>query len=342
MVIDSDIDISDFSNLVEKYVSSDRKRAIIEIDRLKRGFGTTIGNSLRRVMLSSLSGAAVTSVKIEKVVHEFSSIPGVSEDVPEIIQNIRKIPIKKFSNDKKRIYLDVEGPMVVKSGNIETGADVNVIDTDIIICHVDKGYRLQVEMAVESGEGYCSYSDGQYEYRQDLGMIAVNALFSPVVLVSFTVEESRVGQFIGFDKLIMDITTNGVVSPKMAVAMAAKILQEQLNSFVDCNVVVAAKQVEEKEELPFNKLFLKKIENLELSVRAHNCLKNEGIVYVGDLVRKTEPQMMKAPNFGRKTLNEIKLVLISMGLRFGMEIDDWPPQNIEELVKKYDDTNNVL
>lgn len=317
---------------------SRKRKANIEIEPLERGFGITLGNALRRVLLSSLQGAAVSALKIENVLHEFTSVEGVREDVTQIILNIKGLAIAAHSTDKQVATINVKGPCVVTAGMIETSADLDIINKDMVICTLDKGYDFKAELVIETGKGYVP-ATAQDASALPIGMIPIDALFSPVRNVAYRVEDARVGQVTDYDKLIMNLETDGSVSPEDAIAFAARILQDQLQLFI--NFEEAEETQEEIEEtLSFNKNLLKKVDELELSVRSANCLKNDNIVYIGDLVRKTEAEMLKTPNFGRKSLNEIKDVLASMNLRFGMEVDEWPPENIEELAKRFEDPYN--
>ncbi len=314
---------------------SNPNQATVVAEPLERGFGHTLGVALRRVLLSSLQGAAVTSVKIEGVLHEFSSIPGVREDVTDIILNIKELRMKTGSAEKKRLTLSATGPGEIKASMIEISGDLEIINKDHIICTLDKGAKLHMEMTVEVGKGYVR---GQKASDAAIGLIPVDALFSPVVKVSYKVDHARVGQITDYDKLAMSIETDGSVSAEDAVALAARILQDQLQLFINFEESKIETKKEDKPDLPFSPYLLKKVYDLdELSVRATNCLKNDNIVYVGDLVQKTEAEMLKTPNFGRKSLNEIKEKLAKIGLRFGMEVPGWPPENIEELARKYED-----
>lgn len=311
------------------------RQATIIAEPLERGFGHTLGVALRRVLLSSLQGAAITSLKIEGVLHEFSSIPGVREDVTDIILNLKELRLKVGGAEKKRITLNATGPGEVKAGQIQTSGDVDIINKDHVICTLDKGAKLSMEMTVETGKGYVRASKPA---DAPIGLIPVDALFSPVVKVSYKVDHARVGQITDYDKLAMIVETDGSLTPDDAVALAARILQDQLQLFINFEESKIETKKEEKPELPFSPYLLKKVYDLdELSVRATNCLKNDNIVYVGDLVQKTEAEMLKTPNFGRKSLNEIKEKLAKIGLRFGMEVPGWPPENIEELARKYED-----
>ncbi len=311
------------------------KQGRIIIEPLERGFGLTIGNALRRVLLSSLQGAAITAVKITGVVHEFDAVPGVLEDVTDIILNLKEVVIRLDSSDRKRVAINAVGPCVVTAGMIQAGSDVEIINKNHVICTLNKGYTFNAELIVETGKGYVPSSQNR-PADAPIGLIPIDALFSPIRQVSYRVESSRVGQVIDYDKLYLDVETDGTVNPEMAVALSARILQDQLNPFISFEEVQEEKKQEE-EILKFDRNLLKKVDELELSVRSQNCLKNDNIVYIGDLVRKTEGEMLKTPNFGRKSLNEIKEVLASMGLRFGMEVDGWPPENIEDLSKRLEE-----
>ena len=312
------------------------RTATIVAGPLERGFGLTLGNALRRVLLSSLQGAAVTSVQIDGVLHEFSAIPGVHEDVTDIVLNIKSLDIKLSAEGSKRLTLKGSGPGEVKAADIETGADVEIMNPDLVLCHLDKGAKLSMELTVENGKGYVPAVQNRPE-ESPIGLIPVDAVFSPVRKVTYKVDNSRVGQVTDHDKLSLEVTTSGVVTPEDAVALAARILQDQLGFFINFDEPQAALAEDREEELPFNKNLLRKVDELELSVRSANCLKNDNIIYIGDLVQKSETDMLRTPNFGRKSLNEIKEVLGQMGLHLGLEIPNWPPENIEDLAKRLDD-----
>lgn len=298
---------------------------------LETCYGITLGNALRRVLLSSLQGTAITSIKIDGVLHEFSPITGVAEDITDIIMNIKTIILNMHSQEKKRLTLNAVGPCVVTAGMIEAGHDVEILNPDVKLCTLDKGATLNIEFTCETGRGYVPASQNRPE-NAPIGLIPVDAIFSPVRKVSYKIDNSRVGKVTDYDKLTMKVETDGTMTPETAVALSARILQDQLSLFI--NFEEKHEEIKmEKEESSIDKRFLKKVDELELSVRSQNCLKNDNIVYIGDLVRKTEAEMLKTPNFGRKSLNEIKDVLSVMGLRFGMEVENWPPANIEELSK---------
>ncbi len=310
--------------------------ATVVAEPLERGFGMTLGNSLRRVLLSSLQGAAVTAIQIEGVLHEFSSIPGVREDVTDIILNVKNLGLRMHGEGPKRMHLRATGPGEVKAGMIEAGHDIEIMDPDLVLCTLDEGAKLNIEFTVETGKGYVPASQNRAE-DSPIGLIPIDAIFSPVKKVAYKVENTRVGQVTDYDKLSMVVETNGAVTPDDSVALAARILQDQLQLFINFEEPTQVVEEEKKDELPFNKNLLRKVDELELSVRSANCLKNDNIIYIGDLVQKTEAEMLRTPNFGRKSLNEIKEVLSQMGLHLGMEIPNWPPENIEELAKKLEE-----
>lgn len=310
--------------------------AKVVAEPLERGFGLTLGNALRRVLLSSLQGAAVTAIQIDGVLHEFSSIPGVREDVTDIVLNVKGLALRMHAEGPKRIRLRAEGPGEVTAGQIEETADIEVLNPELVICTLDDGARLDMELTVAHGKGYVPGSQNRAE-DAPIGLIPVDSIFSPVRRVSYKVENTRVGQVTDYDKLTMDVETNGTISPDDAVALAARILQDQLQLFINFEEPQGREVPAEEAEPPFNRNLLRKVDELELSVRSANCLKNDNIVYIGDLVQKTEAEMLRTPNFGRKSLNEIKEVLSGMGLHLGMEVPNWPPENIEELSKRLEE-----
>jgi DNA-directed RNA polymerase subunit alpha len=313
-----------------------QRYAKVVAEPLERGFGLTLGNALRRILLSSLQGAAVTSIQVDGVLHEFSSIPGVREDVTDIVLNVKSIWLRMHGDTAKRVRLRADGPGEVTAAQIETGHDIEVMNPDLVICTLDDGAHLDMEMTIENGKGYVPGTQNRPE-DAPIGLIPVDAVFSPVRKVAYKVENTRVGQVIDYDKLTMDIETSGAVTPEDAVALAARILQDQLQMFINFEEPETRGADEQASEPPFNRNLLRKVDELELSVRSANCLKNDNIVYIGDLVQKTEAEMLRTPNFGRKSLNEIKEVLAQMGLHLGMEIPTWPPENIEELAKRLEE-----
>ena len=312
------------------------KLATVVAEPLERGFGMTLGNALRRVLLSSLQGAAIKTVQIDGVLHEFSSIPGVREDVTNIILNIKEIALRVHSEGVKRMVLKKEGGGPARAQDIEVGSDVEILNPEHVICTLDEGASIRMEFNADMGKGYVP-ADRNRPEDAPIGLVPVDSLYSPVKKVSYKVENTREGQILDYDKLTLTVETDGSVKAEDAVALAARILQDQLAVFI--NFEEPKKPVEESRhpELAFNAALLKKVDELELSVRSANCLKNDNIVYIGDLIQKTEAEMLRTPNFGRKSLNEIKEVLASMGLHLGMEVPNWPPDNIEELAKRVED-----
>lgn len=313
-------------------------KATMVIEPLERGFGITLGNALRRVLLSSLQGGAVTAIKIEGVLHEFSSIPGVREDVTEIILNIKGLALKVDSEQPQRIYLHATGPAVVTAAQITTNQSVEVLNPDLVICTLDAGATINIEMFVSTGKGYVTAAVNRPE-DCPIGLIPVDSIYSPVKSVVYRTVNARVGQQTDYDKLYLTVETNGTVSPEDAVALAARILQEQLKSFINFEEPEEATLEDKIADLPFNKNLLLKVDELELSVRSANCLKNDNIIYIGDLVQKTESEMLRTPNFGRKSLNEIKELLGNMDLHLGMQVEGWPPEDLEILSATVDAEN---
>jgi len=287
----------------------------------QRGFGTTIGNSLRRVLLSSIEGAAITAVRIEGVEHEFSPIPGVVEDATDIILNLKQIPFKITGEGIKTVRLTVDHTGDVRSGQIETDADVEVLDRDVHIATVSEGGRLHIEMRLKSGRGYVS-ADKNFDEDLALGYIPIDSVHSPVRKVNFAVEAARLGQMTDYDKLTLEVWTNGAVSPQDAIGYAAKLLKDHMSIFINFEEVPEqAEEVSERGLDKMNEILNRSVEELELSVRSYNCLKNANIQTIGELVQKTEAEMLRTKNFGRKSLNEIKEILANMGLALGMRID---------------------
>nr|WP_198019040.1 DNA-directed RNA polymerase subunit alpha [Azorhizobium doebereinerae] len=313
-----------------------KRLATVVAEPLERGFGMTLGNALRRILLSSLQGAAVTSVHIDGVLHEFSSIPGVREDVTDIILNIKDVAIKMQGDGPKRLVAKKTGPGVLTAGDIQTVGDIQILNPSLPLCTLDEGAELRIEFTVDTGKGYVA-ADRNRPEDAPIGLIPIDSLYSPVRKVSYKVENTREGQILDYDKLTMQIETDGSISAEDALAYAARILQDQLEIFVNFEEPKRESEAAAIQELPFNPALLKKVDELELSVRSANCLKNDNIVYIGDLIQKSETEMLRTPNFGRKSLNEIKEVLASMGLHLGMEVPGWPPENIEELAKRFED-----
>jgi DNA-directed RNA polymerase subunit alpha len=317
--------------------SDPQRKSRLVAEPLERGFGVTLGNALRRVLLSSLQGAAVTAIQIDGVVHEFSSLEGVREDVVDSVLNIKQLALRMHAEGPKRMTLRATGPGAVTAGQIDVPSDIEVLNPDHVICTLDEGASVRMELTVQNGKGYVASELNRPE-DAPIGLIAVDALYSPVKRVAYRVEPTRQGQSLDYDKLILEVETNGAVSPVDAVAYASRILQDQLQIFITFDEPKKAVEAADgKPDLPFNPALLKKVDELELSVRSANCLKNDNIVYIGDLVQKTEAEMLRTPNFGRKSLNEIKEVLAHLGLSLGLEVPGWPPDNIEDLARRIEE-----
>jgi DNA-directed RNA polymerase subunit alpha len=293
----------------------------------ERGFGTTIGNALRRVLLSSIEGAAITAVKIEGVLHEFQSITGVVEDATDVILNLKQIPFKLNGEGPKAIYLRSDQPGVITSGMIETDSDVEILDKNVYIATVSEGGKLDMEMRLKRGRGYVS-ADKNFDEDLGLGFIPIDSVHSPVRKVNYTVEAARLGQITDYDKLTLEVWTNGSVNPADAIGLAAKLLKDHMTIFINFEEEIEPSMIgstsEDRSGKPQirNENLNRSVEELELSVRSYNCLKNANIQTIGELVQKTEAEMLKTKNFGRKSLNEIKEILATMGLSLGMKIDE--------------------
>jgi len=317
-------------------LSNDKSYAKIIAEPLEKGYGLTLGNSLRRILLSSIRGIAVTSIQIDGVLHEFTSIKGVREDVTDIVLNVKSLALKGSFEGSKKLILDAKGPGEIKASDITPVNDIEILNPDLVICNLDENTTFHMEMTVGNGKGYVPAIINKPE-ETPLGLIPIDSLFSPVKKVSYSVSTAREGKALDYDKLTMEIQTNGSISAEDAVAYSAKIFQDQLSMFINFDepqeVVISEKPTEPE----FNKNLLRKVDELELSVRSMNCLKNDNIIYIGDLVQKSEGEMLRTPNFGRKSLNEIKEVLTGMSLYLGMEIPNWPPENIAELSKKLEE-----
>ena len=298
----------------------------------ERGFGITIGNSLRRILLSSLQGAAIVSVKIDGVLHEFSTIPGVKEDVTEIILNLKEVRLKLHTEGPKTIRVKVEGSKALKAGDIQTGDAVEILNPDHHIATLSKDAKLSMEMVVKVGRGYVS-AEHNKEENQSIGTIPIDSIFSPIKKVNYTVTNARVGQITDYDKLILEVWTDGSLSPEEAIAHSAKTLRNQLSIFVTFEEEEEEETVDsvERDEIEkLNENLFRSVDELELSVRSANCLKHANIKLIGDLVQKTESEILGTKNFGRKSLNEIKELLGDMGLSLGMKLEHWPPKKAEE------------
>ena len=298
---------------------------------LERGFGQTLGNSLRRILLSSIQGAAITSVKIEGVLHEFSSLPGLTEDVTDIVLNLKEVNLQSFADEPKTCYLKVTGPKKVLASDIQTDATVEILNGDHHILTLGEGASIDMELMVKTGRGYVP-AEGNKDVDAPVGTIPMDSIYSPIRKVNYRVTNARVGQVTDYDSLGLEIWTNGGARPDEALAYAGKILKEQLQTFINFEEEVepgiedeVAQQAEES-----NANLIRPVEDLELSVRSANCLQQAKIKYIGDLVQKSESEMLKTKNFGRKSLNEIKDILVDMGLSLGMKVDNWPPKELIE------------
>lgn len=318
-----------------EYLNDSKTYARITLEPLERGFGNTLGNSIRRVLLSSIRGFAVTSVKISGVLHEFDLISGVKEDVADIIMNVKSLIIDKATATPATIRLKSNKKGVLYARDIELENGVKILNPDLVICHIeDDNVNFDMEMNVEFGIGY-SLSSDEKESGKDFTVINLDALFNPVKRVSYSVENARIGQKTDYDKLILEVETNGSISPEDAIGLAAKILQEQLVPFINFDISGDTSVLGESKSnnLGFNDSLLKRVDEMELSVRSYNCLINENILYIADLVRKSEAEMLKLTNFGKKSLNELRDSLKSMGLSFGMDLDS-NPELMKELSKR--------
>ncbi len=303
--------------------SPDGQYAKFICEPLERGFGLTLGNALRRVLLSSLQGAALTSARIEGALHEFTSVPDVTEDVTDIVLNLKQVVVRCETANTRTLRLEKQGPAVVTAGDIEAPDGVRILNQDHVLCTVAEGGRFSAELTVSVGHGYVP-ADRNKTPGMPIGTIPLDALFSPIQKVSYNVSNARVGQTTDYDKLTVEIWTNGVVAPVDALAYAAKILRDQLVIFINFEEEPETLRKEEPEEQPLNENLFRTVEELELSVRSANCLQNANIYLIGELVQRTEAEMLKTKNFGRKSLKEIKEILADMGLSLGMRIDNWP------------------
>jgi DNA-directed RNA polymerase subunit alpha len=304
-------------------------RARISMEPFERGYGHTLGNALRRILLSSMPGYAITQVKIEGVVHEYSTIEGVQEDVVDILLNLKGIALKLHNRSEATLMLSKKGEGVVTAGDIETGHDAEIVNPDHVIAHITKGGKLDMEIKIEQGRGYQPVTARRVaEDERSIGTILLDASFSPVRRVSYAVESARVEQRTDLDKLVVDIETNGVVDPEEAIRYAARILVDQLSVFAELKGTPA--EIEAPRAPQVDPILLRPVDDLELTVRSANCLKAENIYYIGDLIQRTENELLKTPNLGRKSLNEIKDVLASKGLTLGMKLENWPPVGLGE------------
>jgi DNA-directed RNA polymerase subunit alpha len=304
--------------------------ARVTMEPFERGYGHTLGNALRRTLLSSMPGYAATEVKIAGVLHEYSTIDGVQEDVVDILLNLKGVVLKMHGRDEAMLNLKKSGEGVVTAGDIEQQHDIEIVNADHVIAHLAPGGKLDMQIRVEQGRGYLAATTRKaIDEGRSVGSILLDASFSPVRRVSYSVESARVEQRTDLDKLIMDIETNGAIEPEEAVRYAARILVEQLSIFADLKGMPAS--IEEKKATQIDPVLLRPVDDLELTVRSANCLKAENIYYIGDLIQRTETELLKTPNLGRKSLNEIKEVLASRGLTLGMKLENWPPAGLEKV-----------
>ncbi len=303
--------------------------AKFECQPLERGYGITIGNALRRILLSSIRGTAVTKVQAEGALHEFTSLPEVKEDVTDILLNIKELRLKSHADEPRKMTIDFDGPGTVTAEDIQNDAQVEVLNPEQVIATVSDGGELQMELTVERGRGYVPADQNKSE-DDPIGMIPVDSLFSPITKVNYKITNARVGQRTDYDKLTLEVWTDGSVKPEDAVAYAAKILKEQVSIFINFDEDIEPEFEEEEEEPEFDDKLLKPIDELELSVRSYNCLQGAGITHVGDLVQRTEAELLKTKNFGRKSLKEIKDILEEMELELGTSLDNWPPSGLKE------------
>lgn len=302
--------------------------AKVVMEPFERGYGHTLGNALRRILLSSMPGYAVTEVSIDGVLHEYSTIDGVQEDVVDILLNLKGVVFKLHNRDEAVLHLSRDGEGVVRAGDIVVSHDVEIINPDHVIAHVSPGGKLSMELKVEKGRGYVPGNARNLEDNKSIGKLVLDASFSPVRRVSYFVESARVEQRTDLDKLIVEIETNGVVEPEESIRTAARILMEQLSVFADLEGT--ALPVEHQKTVQIDPVLLRPVDDLELTVRSANCLKAESIYYIGDLIQRTENELLKTPNLGRKSLNEIKEVLAARGLTLGMKLENWPPAGIDK------------
>tara|TARA_B100001027_G_scaffold48935_1_gene32338 strand:- start:499 stop:1527 length:1029 start_codon:yes stop_codon:yes gene_type:complete len=338
----TDINVKNWKSLIKPgkldvNLSDDKSHAKITAEPLEKGYGLTLGNALRRILLSSIRGTAVTAIQIDGVLHEFTSIKGVREDVTDIVLNVKSLALKSNSEGSKKLILDAKGPGIIKASNITPVNEIEILNPDLVICNLDENTHFHMEMTVGNGKGYVS-ADLNKPEEPPLGLIPIDSLFSPVKKVSYSVSTAREGKALDYDKLTMEVETNGSISAEDALAYSARIFQDQLSMFVNFDEPQEVAITESPKEPEFNRNLLRKVDELELSVRSMNCLKNDNIIYIGDLVQKSEGEMLRTPNFGRKSLNEIKEILNGMSLYLGMEIPNWPPDNIAELSKKLEES----
>ena len=304
--------------------------AKVSLEPLERGFGHTLGNALRRILLSSIEGSAIVEVEIEGVEHEYSTISGVQEDIMEILLNLKGVALMMHANDEGSVTVSATGPCVVTAGDINTGHDIEVVNPDHVIASLNKDGKLNMTMKVAKGRGYqpASARSGDSAESTAIGVLKLDASFSPIRRVSYNVESARVAQSTNLDKLIIDLETNGSIDPEASIRTAATILQDQLSSFVNLQSMEDEETVDEEADI--DPILMRPVDELELTVRSANCLKAENIYYIGDLIQRTEVELLRTPNLGKKSLTEIKDVLASHGLSLGLQLENWPPASIRD------------
>ncbi len=317
---------------------SDYKLTFV-VEPLERGFGTTLGNALRRVLISSLEGTAISSVKIDGVANAFATIPDVVEDVTEILLNLKGVVLRLEHPITQKVTLQADKMGLVTAGDIECGPDIQVMNPDHLIATLKKGGKLSMEMTVTVGKGYARAPALEVMSSIPSDEIYLDCSYNPVKRVSYKVFNARVGQQTDYDKLVFELETNGLVTPRSAVAIAAKVLREQMVAFINFDDIPIPEEQNKGAEWDMN--LFRRVNHLELSVRVANCLNSFGVVYVGDLVQKNESKLLKMPNFGKKSLNELKIVLQAMDLSLGMHLEGWPPENIQEFTRQFDDENFI-
>lgn len=303
--------------------------ARVILEPLERGFGHTLGNALRRILLSSMPGAAITEVTFKNVLHEYTTIEGIQEDVIEILLNLKGVAIILSEDDEITLTLEKSGPGPVTAGDIQTTANVDIVNPEHVICTITGNSSISMSLKIQLGRGYVPALMLETDADNAIGQLALDASFSPVRKVSYTVENARVNQRTDLDKLIIDLSTNGTIDPEEAIRRAATILREQLSVFVDLEA--EASMEPKRAETAIDPMLLRSVDDLELTVRSANCLKAENIFYIGDLILRTESELLKTPNLGKKSLNEIKDVLSTRGLSLGMRIDNWPPESLRDI-----------
>ena len=305
--------------------------ARVTLEPLERGFGHTLGNALRRIMLSSMPGSAVTEVEIDGVLHEYSTIDGVQEDVIEILLNLKELAIRMNSRDEATLTLSKKGPGPVLASDIQLDHDVEIINPNQVIANLTKSGELNMKLKIQRGRGYVPSVNREGEEDRPIGRLQIDALFSPIRRIAYKVDSARVDQRTNLDKLIIELETNGTIDPEDSVRQAATILQDQLTHFIDLRGRTEEQPKQEEPEV--DPILLRPVDDLELTVRSANCLKAENIYYIGDLIQRTEVELLKTPNLGKKSLTEIKDVLASKGLSLGMRLENWPPSQLKEKAK---------